>query len=127
MSQWRGKIHGWYICAFAWSLIACANTETHLDGMDLQAWKEDPHGCKELRAAMIPALGEQRDKLLRLSEMEIINLLGKPDENELYVRSQQFYRYYLEPAPECDPGKESPKVLVIRFNALGVSNEVSVE
>lgn len=76
---------------------------------------------------MIKPMEEQRSKLLRLSEMQVIETLGKPDINELYKRNQKFYRYYMDPSPGCKPGSTRPKMLVIRFTAMGVANEVSVE
>lgn len=117
----------WCVCAMLFTAISCGNNEIHLEGVDLEVWKDDRFGCKNLRSEMLAAIEDQRDKLLRLSEMEIVDLLGKPDENELYVRSQQFYRYYIDPAPSCQPGAKQPKALVVRFNALGVSHEVNIE
>lgn len=117
----------WWITALIFIGISCGNNENVLEGVDMQSWKQDRGGCKNLRAGMITSLEEQRNKLLRLSEMEIVELLGKPDENELYVRSQQFYRYFLEPGPSCGIANENARVLVVRFNALGICHEVTVE
>lgn len=111
----------------AFVAISCGNNEIVLEGVDTDAWKRDLNGCSGVRATMAGSIEGQRDKLLRLSEMEIVDLLGKPDENELFVRSQQFYRYFIDPAPSCDKGKENPRVLVVRFNAVGVSHEIGVE
>lgn len=78
---------------------------------------------------MSSALQSQSEKLLALSEQEIIDLLGKPDENELFKRNQKFYYYFLEPSKACNlTSRESdPERLVIRFNAIGLAKEVSVE
>lgn len=73
------------------------------------------------------ALKEQKNKLLALDEMEIINLLGRPDENELYKRNQKFYHYFLEPAESCAPSAKKPVKLILRFTAMGLVNEVAVE
>lgn len=117
----------WITIAIIFVAISCGNNEITLEGVDLDVWKQDPKGCRNMRSAMGAQLENQRDKLVRLSDMEIVDLLGKPDENELFVRSQQFYRYYIDPAPSCEAGKENPRVLIVRFNALGVCHEVSVE
>ncbi len=47
----------------------------------------------------VASIGEE--KMLGLNEMEIVDLLGKPDKQELYKRNQKFYRYYLQPGPAC--------------------------
>jgi hypothetical protein len=108
-------------------LFACGQRQAELTGVDLTAWKQDPQGCKGLRSKMIRSLDDQRKKLLGMSEMDIIDLLGRPDENELYTRNQKFYHYFLEPSAACQSEIKSPKMLVIRFSALGLANEVSVE
>ncbi|HLT82048.1 MAG TPA: hypothetical protein VKZ86_13555 [Cyclobacteriaceae bacterium] len=118
--------------AFFWLLMvgivsACGNKKIHLDGIDLQTWISDPGGCEGLRITAMEPLERQREKLLRLDEREITQLLGKPDENELYVRGQKFYRYYLEPSRVCDNGTGNARSLVIRFNAVGLSSEVYLE
>lgn len=77
---------------------------------------------------MLHAINSQSEKLLTLSESEIISLLGRPDENELYKRNQKFYYYLLGPSKTCsDTIAVDPKKLVIRFNAIGLAKEVVVE
>jgi outer membrane protein assembly factor BamE (lipoprotein component of BamABCDE complex) len=78
---------------------------------------------------MSSAIEMQSKKLLALSEQEIVTLLGKPDENELYKRNQKFYYYFLEPSKQCSDtlGENDPQKLVIRFNAIGLAKEVSIE
>ncbi len=71
----------------------------------------------------------QREKLLALKELQIVDLLGKPDQNELSKRNQKFYYYFLQPAKECNTGDSTitPKRLAIRFNAMGLAKEVRIE
>ncbi|MFO7257111.1 MAG: hypothetical protein DIU61_005410 [Bacteroidota bacterium] len=107
--------------------FSCRNTEVGLDGVDLDAWKRDPGGCQGQRGAAADPLQRQREKLLRLDENEIVSILGKPDKNELYVRGQKFYTYYLDPSPGCENAADSARMLIIRFNAVGLSSEVYLE
>src|SRR5690606_38740330 len=83
---------------------SCGKPLPVLDNIDLKKWKDDPNACREERTGMVNALREQKSKLLGLSEMDIIKLLGKPDQNELYTRNQKFYHYYIEPGPACKKG-----------------------
>ena len=77
---------------------------------------------------MKDALVSQKDKLLALSELDIVDLLGKPDEQELYKRNQKFYYYFIEPSPECSlPSEGASLRLVIRFNAMGLAKEIVTE
>lgn len=117
--------HGWLslilLCA------GCGKSLPVLENVDLKEWKSDKNGCLGKRAAMEVALSAQKEKILTLSETQVIQLLGRPDQNELYKRNQKFYSYFITPAPACDsPSLKSTK-LVIRFNAMGLAKEVAIE
>ena len=109
-------------------LFSCGKPLPTLDEIDLQAWKDDRLACAGKRDSMVSTLETQKEKLLGLSEQEIISLLGKPDENELYKRNQKFYYYFVQPSKACATFQsENPKKLVVRFNATGLAMEVGVE
>ncbi len=77
---------------------------------------------------MQEAIAAQKDKLLALEELQVAELLGKPDQNELYKRNQKFFYYYLQPSKECNLGDTlAPKRLSIRFNAMGLAKEIRIE
>jgi hypothetical protein len=118
---------GLFLVVFAlfWS---CGKPLPELPGVDQQAWKADKGACGGQRQAMMPAVTNNRDKLLALSEVDIVSLLGKPDEEELYKRNQKFYYYYVQAGPGCGQGADSSALrLVVRFNAVGLAKEVTVE
>jgi hypothetical protein len=104
----------------------CGNPLPRLESMDLQEWRADKDGCMDKRSVMETSLERQKDKLLALTEKQIISLLGKPDQNELYSRNQKFYTYFLTPAPACTSYRHASKTLIIRFNAMGLAKEVSL-
>ena len=109
-------------------LFSCGKPLPSLDKIDLQAWKDDKNACSGKRISMLEPMSLQTEKLLGLSEQEIIAMLGKPDENELYKRNQKFYYYFIQPSKACSTSLEAnPKKLVVRFNAIGLAKEVGVE
>ena len=108
-------------------LIACGKPLPTLDGVDLQRWRADKNGCAGDRAASSDALARQTELLKALSEMQIVELLGKPDQHELYKRNQKFYTYYLDASPRCPSPADTARQLTIRFNAMGLAKEVLVE
>lgn len=121
-----------YICSLlllAFIFSSCGKSLPTLDGIDLQSWKEDKNGCMGKRSSMQESIIAQHSKLLALEELQIVELLGKPDQNELYKRNQKFFYYYLQSAKECNAGDSTliPKRLSIRFNAMGLAKEVRVE
>jgi outer membrane protein assembly factor BamE (lipoprotein component of BamABCDE complex) len=108
---------------------SCGKSLPVLDGIDRQAWKDDKNACAEKRTEMIDRITAQKEKLLGLTEVELVELLGKPDRNELYKRNQKFYYYFVQPSEKCiDQLKNKhPAQLVVRFNAVGLAKEVSVD
>ena len=108
-------------------LFSCGKALPELDNFDTETWKSDRNACLDKRLSMKKILLEQKDKLLALKETQIVTLLGRPDNNELYERNQKFYYYYLTPAPVCGQPSETTLQLEIRFNALGYSKEIYIK
>lgn len=108
-------------------LYSCNKTLPTLEGVDREAWVADVNGCRQVRVGMADTLAQQREKLLALDQLEIVKLLGNPDQNELYKRNQKFFYYFLDPSPDCPGGAATARRLVIRFNAVGLAKEVAVE
>lgn len=107
---------------------ACGKALPVLDNIDQVSWKDDKNGCSGKRMEMQDNFASQKDKLLSLSEDDIVALLGKPDQNELAKRNQKFYYYFLEPSGDCHAdGDDHPLKLVVRFNAVGLAKEVRLE
>jgi hypothetical protein len=98
-----------------------------IEGLNQKEWKEDKNGCLRKRVFMISNLKEQKNKLQGLSESQVIELLGRPDQNELYKRNQKFFSYFLQNGPACSLDSLATIKLVLRFNAMGRAKEISVE
>ena len=60
--------------------------------------------------------------LIQQSDANISSLMGKPDETELYERSEKFFFYQLD----CTDDFKKASYLRIRFNALGYAKEVLI-
>lgn len=112
---------------FVLVLTACGKSLPEFEKLDLQAWRNDKNACGEYRSGTLEIFQSQKEKLLALDESQIIELLGRPDQNELYKRNQKFFYYYLKPSATCPESATEPKRLVIRFNAMGLAKEVAVE
>jgi hypothetical protein len=108
-------------------LISCGKPLPELEGIDADTWKADKNACLHKRQSMADALEQQQAKLLALDEKQLIRLLGPPDKNELYTRNQKFYTYYITPGPECETADTSPRMLIVRFNAMGLAKEITWE
>lgn len=112
------------------ALIACTlfscNATVDLKNFDEQAWQNDKGACQKVRSSMQEDLEKAKEQLKGLNQDEIVSVLGRPDENELYKRSQKFFIYYITPK-NCD-GQEFKQYtyLSIRFNATGLAKEVIV-
>ncbi len=112
--------------ALSFILITCGKPLPDLTPIDLAQWKDDKGGCKQQRIKFIEELKNQKDELKGLSEKDIIQLLGRPDHNELYKRNQKFYYYDVDPGKGCE-NPATGQQLIIRFTAMGYAKEVSIE
>ncbi|MEQ9591560.1 MAG: hypothetical protein RLN86_03125 [Cyclobacteriaceae bacterium] len=108
-------------------LLSCGRPLPTLDGINLDLWKKDKDGCEALRISDIENLRKEKEKLKRLTEMQVVELLGRPDESILLTRNQKFYHYYLGSGPNCAVPDPTALKLVLRFNAMGVLKETLIE
>jgi hypothetical protein len=105
---------------------SCGPSLPSFDNFDTLLWKNDRNGCEGNRKKMMESLISQKNKLLALKESQIVSLLGRPDQNELYNRNQKFYYYYFTAAPSCKKADSLQQRLELRFNALGLVKEVFI-
>lgn len=119
--------------AFIFILItACTSTpELTIAEFDAYRWKRDKYGCSGDRLPMAKALEEEREQLMGFNEQEVLKVLGRADEQELYKRNQKFLRYYLTPNSRCDTtesveAQKKPSMLQVRLNAIGMVNEIHI-
>ncbi len=114
------------IFAFTIILYGCSQ-HRDLAGFDKIAWQEDSGGCQLMRIKLIDDLIPHFENIKGLNQDEVIKLLGKPDENELYKRNQKFFIYNISPHNcENEDSKVPRKYLSIRFNATGLAKEVII-
>jgi len=107
-------------------VAGCGKPLPELNNIDLEKWKNDKFACGHEREKMRESLTAQTDKLKGLSQDDVVKLLGRPDENELYKRNQKFFYYYLTPGKKCNQDSV-PQKLSLRFNAMGFAKEVLIE
>jgi hypothetical protein len=121
-----GKIVAILIIATA--CVTCGTRHKgEISGIDWDAWKADRNGCQMTRETYIDTLAAQTDLLKTMSEMEIVELMGRPDETELLERNQKFFTYFLEGGPGCASTDGGSMWLIVRFNAVGLAKEVMIE
>lgn len=108
--------------------FACSPEPAEIKGFEAYVWQQDKWGCGSERQKLIAPLLENKEEILGLRETEVIRLLGKADEMELYTRNQKFLIYFLEPNLHCTtatPKKATnASALHIRLNAMGMAQEV---
>lgn len=109
------------------TISSCGPSIPELKEFDRDTWKNDQNGCNNKREALSKVVLDNKDLLLGLGEMDIIDVLGNPDQQELYSRNQKFYRYYLTPNKKCSTSSSVIKMLVVRFNAVGLAKEITIE
>ena len=110
-------------------VAACGRSRPVLPGLDRATWRQDPYGCRNLRAAQARSFLEAKEQLYGSTTATIEELLGRPDEEELAEQTEKTYYYYLVPGPQCEPNHRRSGVnkLSIHFGALGTVTEVLTE
>ena len=113
------------IFTFVLTTFACTK-KVETGDFDMDAWQADAKGCTGVRAEMVDDILELKPNLLGHYQKRIISVLGEPEEQELYRRSQTYYIYYIDGAGSCASPTADPRKLEVRFTALGIANEVNI-
>lgn len=110
------------------TIFSCTQ-EQHLGQVDLEAFKSDRGGCKNLREKDIANIEAAKDSLLGKSENDIIAILGRYDVQALDSRQKKIFIYYLEKSNQCEglPAPEKARTMILRFNAVSLVNEVNFQ
>lgn len=117
-----------FITAILFIFLISGCVEEAQVSFDNDSWKTDANGCKKIRLGIYKEILESQDEILSLTNRQIIRVLGKPDRNELYGRNQKFFIYQISPASKCNiTNNRETLFLFIRFNAVGLSQEVFVQ
>lgn len=115
---------------FAVLLLASCSPELPDIGGDFtsEAWKLDEVACKGERAEMLDDILAAKDVLVQLREADVRQLFGRPDNVELFSRSQKFYLYYVEAGGQCagQGGSDTGKMLELSLDALGRLHEINI-
>ena len=102
----------------------------NIEGMDYSLWKSDLYGCNSDRENLINLIISNKEKFLRFNQNQMIDILGKPENQTLYSRGQTFFYYYIKYHPSCGEKNalsDSEQIkLEIRFDALNRSKEIYV-
>lgn len=115
------------ILIVALSLICQACTKRiDVGDFDSKKWIGDQQGCTGDRVEMLEDLIKIKPNLLGLYQKSIIKVLGQPEGEELYERSQTYYWYYIDASDKCENPSENPRKLAIRFTALGIANQIDI-
>ncbi len=108
-------------------ILSCGGKLPAFESIDSAQWKNDRNACGGYRQSIRSSIESDIAKLKGLSENDMFSLLGRPDQNELYKRNQKFYSYFLTPGPACVAPDTVVHRVVIRFNAMGYAQQVTLE
>ncbi|WP_053404346.1 hypothetical protein [Persicobacter sp. CCB-QB2] len=105
------------------SFFSCKPTP-EIPGFDQESWKADREGCQGKRAALLPLLQAKEADLEKISTTQIVKLLGRPNKEELYRRSQRFFHYQISGGKGCE--EQQQVVYRLRFTATDHLIEIEV-
>lgn len=108
-------------------LSACTSAPD-IKGFNFEAWRTDRNACQGTRDTMQANLERIRPQLKGISDRHLMQLLGKPDRNELDERNRKYITYFISAGSQCDP-KSSTLGKRIKFSssAMGIISEAIIE
>lgn len=100
-----------------------------LTGFDLALFKSDPGACQNQRIKTLDWLKNHKFNFQGTSSNDLIEILGKPDIQQLADRNQEYYIYFLEPGIHCQEKtkKSMAYSLAFRFSAIGLVTEITFQ
>jgi len=111
-------------------LFSCSTSLPEIEGMDYEAWVTDKYGCSGKRIELVSLIDLNSKKFLRYNQNEMIDILGRPENQTLFTRSQTIFYYYIRHNPNCtsqETMQEDDQIkLEIRFDALNRSKSLYV-
>ena len=84
------------IVSILFLFTGCAS-KIEVEGFDSKAWKDDYKCCNGTREKLVKALLDKKDSLKKLSDNDIIKLLGYPEKNDQFTREKKAYAYFKNP------------------------------
>ena len=111
-------------------IYSCTTELPKIDGLDYNGWILDKYGCTGKRLEMVSLIDSNKEKFLRFSQNQIIDILGRPENQTLFTRSQTIFYYYIQHNFACEDQEvkqEDEQIkLEIRFDALNRSKSLYV-
>lgn len=95
-----------------------------IEGFDGDKWNQPFQSCLEDKIDLAEMIVSNQDNVLGKGQAEIKQLLGQPDEHELYRRNQKFFYYNLTAGDTCQNLKV--RRLSVLFDALDRAKEVMI-
>ena len=120
-------MRNWLLLSILFISFSACTKKANTDAFDTETWVADPDGCQLKRTEMVDQIYEVKREVLGLHQKSILKVFGKPDEEELYERSQTYFIYAIDPSGDCETSADDPRKLYIRFTALGIANEVNIK
>ena len=111
-------------------ICSCTTKSPKIDGLDYNGWILDKYGCTGKRLEMVSLIDSNKKKFLRFNQNQIIDILGRPENQTLFTRSQTIFYYYIQHNFACEDQEvkqEDEQIkLEIRFDALNRSKSLYV-
>ncbi|MCP4520788.1 MAG: hypothetical protein GY827_03690 [Cytophagales bacterium] len=107
------------LALFLVTLCFCAcSPNVDLKNFKATQWKNDPNGCKGERTNEIEHIKEIQEELIGMSQPQIRQVFGRPDEQFLHERMNNLNVYYIDKGTKCDTPHANPMKMTLEFNGL---------
>lgn len=108
-------------------LQACSYSKPlEIEGFDSELFKGDRGGCEGKRIQQLALLKKNKDRILSISENEIVKTIGRYDYQLLDKKSEKYVVYFFESGPQCQNIRNitTSEAMILHFNSIGLVKEV---
>ena len=108
-------------------LQACSYSKPlEIEGFNYEAFKGDRGGCEGKRIQQLALLKKNKDRILSISENEIVKTIGRYDYQLLDKKSEKYVVYFFESGPQCQNIRNitNSEAMILHFNSIGLVKEV---
>lgn len=108
-------------------IFSSCNKKIDLKEFNKDDWRHDFNGCDGTRMELMQYLQLIQPDLIGIREPQLLEILGRPNKQELSERKKKSFMYYIYPGKQCVMNTADTRILVVDFDALDRVNLFSIK
>lgn len=110
-----------------WINFSGCKRKIDLGRFNPEHWKRDFNGCDGTRESIYSFFEGVKPQMIGIREDQVLEILGRPNKQNLEERSKKSYLYYLTPGKQCVFRKNEARLIEVEFDALDRVKTISIK